>query len=433
MKTTIFLIVLVQLLVFSCRETTPRTINTITERSASAFSYDPLDVQPIKFTLDNSRDTFLFGKTGLLLYVPARAFLGRGSNTTIDLYLKEYKKPHESLGQRISTSSDNHELLTASTIIHLEAKQDMSTMFLAPDKELLLHFERLPKTPKIKLWHGAPQAWEAANFDRPTLFNHLLKIGAYKEREFANGTSIEAWEKKYLAISDEDQEDLWKNDHAYLHLSYTIDKKGHLKEVAFKEPVDHYFQRRILEVMQQYPLCIPPLVKGQPQEVTCEYAFHVHQAEPKYKENLNYLQLLRDQYPPLKAKGIEHIDHAEAQYHIFNIDKMGWLAAAQAVHVPKTVDLVIQLEPAIMAEVKIFLKESKAVLMGKRDGNRIVFEDLPENAPLSILAFTQQGQQPLLATSEANSSDGIVEDLTFANASYADIRNAFKKIDQHGK
>ncbi len=417
---------------FSCRETTPPTINTIIERSVSAFSYDPLDVQPIKFTLDNSRDTFLFGETGLLIYVPAQAFSVHGSTTTIDLYLKEYNKPQESLRQRISTSSDNHELLTASTFIHLEAKQGRSTLFLAPDKELLLHFERLSKAPKIKLWRGTPQAWEVADFDRPTLFNHLLKIGAYKERQFENGQSIEAWEKQYLAISDEDHDDLCENDHAYLHLAYTIDKKGRLENVAFEEPVDHYFQRRILKAMEQYPLCQPHLVNGQPQKVTCEYAFHVHQAGPKYKENLNYLQLLRNQYPPLKAKGIEHIDHAETQYHIFNINKMGWLAAAQAVPVPKTVDLVIQLESTIMAEVKIFLKESKAVLMGKRDGNRILFEDLPANASLSVLAFTQHGEQPLLATTEANSSDGVVDNPMFAKASYEDIHAALKTVGDLG-
>lgn len=430
MKTNIFIIVFLQLLVFSCRETTPPTIDTDIQRSASAFSYAPLDVQPIKFTLDNSRDTFLFGKTGLLIYVPARAFLGRGSNTTVDLYLKEYKKPHESLAQRISTSSGNHELLTASTIVHLEARQGMSTMSLAPQKELLLHFERLSKAPEIKLWKGSPQAWIAAGFDRPKLFNHMLKIGAYKERQFADGQAIEAWEKQYLAISDYDQDDLWANKQAYLHLRYTIDKKGSLKDVAFKEPVTHDFQRRILKVMQQYPLCKPHLVEGKAQEIACEYAFHVHQAEPKYKEDLDYLQLLHDQYPPLKAKGIEHIDHLELQYHIFNVNTLGWLAAAQAVEVPKTVELVIELEPAFVAEVKVFLKKSKAVLMGKRKGNTILFEDLPANEPLSILAFSQRGEQPLLATVDANSSDSMIkkESLSFSKASYEEIRETIRSI-----
>lgn len=433
MKTNIFIIVLLQLLVFSCRETTTPTIDTITQRSASAFSYAPLDVQPIKFTLDNSRDTFLFGKTGLLIYVPARAFIGRGSNTMVDLYLKEYQKPQESLAQRISNSSSNQELLTASTIIHLEAKQGMSNMYLAPQKELLLHFERVPKAPQVKLWRGTPQAWQAADFDRPTLFNHMLKIGAYQERQFKNGQSIEAWEKQHLAISEAEQNDLWEKDLAFLHLNYTIDKKGHLKEVAFKEPVTHDFQRKILKAMKQYPLCKPHVVEGKAQEVTCEYAFHVHQAEPKYKENLAYLQLLQDQYPPLKAKGIEHIDHLELQYHIFNVDKMGWLAAAQAVEIPKAVDLIVELEPAYMAEVKVFLKESKAVLMGRRDGNSVLFEDLPAGEPLSIVAFTLRGEQPLLATAEANASDGVVENLKFSKASYEEIRQAFKEVDNWEK
>ncbi len=433
MKTNIFIIVCLQLLVFSCRETTTPTIDTSTQRSASAFSYAPLDVQPIKFTLDNSRDTFLFGKTGLLLYVPARAFLGRGSNTTIELYLKEYQQPHESLAQRISTSSGNHQLLTASTIIHLEARQGMTQMHLAAQKELRLHFERSAKAPEMKLWRGSPQAWQATDFDRPKLFNHMLKIGPYKERQFADGQGIEQWEKQYLAISDQDQDDLWENDHAYLHLNYTIGKDGRIKDITFKEPVSDEFQRRILKTMQSYPLCKPHLVEGKPQEVTCEYAFHVHQAEPKYKEDLDYLQLLQNGYPPLEAQGIRHIDHLELKYHIFNVDKLGWLAAAQAMSIPKPVDLVVELEPAYMAEVKIFLKNSRAVLMGSRQGNSVVFEGLPEDEPLRILAFSQRGEQPLLATAEANSSDGIVENLKFSKASYAEIRETLRtvgRIDQ---
>lgn len=428
MKTNIFIIVWLQLLVFSCRETTIPTIDTTTQRSASTFSYAPLDVTPKQFTLDNSRDTFLVGKTGLIIYVPARSFLGRGSNTMVDLYLKEYKQPHQSMCQRISTCSRNHQLLAANTIVHLEAKQGMSTMALAPHKELLVHFKRLPKAGEIRLWQGEPQAWEAMDVDRPKLFNHLLKIGSYKERQFKNGNSIEAWEKQNLAISDQEQEDLWKRDLAYLHLLFTIDKTGKLKNIRFKEPIQHDFQRKILQAMQNYPLCKPHIVDGKVQEVACKYAFHVHEAEPKYKENLHYLQLLESSHSPLQAHGINHIDHLELNYHVFNIKQMGWLAAAQAVNVPKTVDLIIELEPAFLAEVKIFLKDSKAVLMGKVQGSTILFEDLPQDAALSILAFTQQGGQPLLATAEANSSDGIIENLEFSAASYEDIRQALKTV-----
>ena len=436
MKTNIFIIVLTQLLVFSCRETTTPTINTTidttTQRSAhkaaGAFSYAPLDVTPTQFTLDNSRDTFLVGKTGLIIYVPARAFLGRGSNTIVDLYLKEYKHPHQSMCQRISTCSRNHQLLAANTIVHLEAKQGMSTMALAPQKELLIHFKRLPKANKTRLWQGKPQAWEAMDTDRPKLFHHLLKIGAYNKHLFQDGNSIDAWEKQHLVISDQEQEDLWNEGLTYLHLLFTIDKTGKLKNIRFEEPIQHNFQRKILKVMQKYPLCKPHLVGGKAQEIDCKYAFHIHEAEPKYKENLYYLQLLESSHSPLKAQGINHIDQLELNYHVFNIKKMGWLAAAQTINVPKTVDLVVELKSAFLAEVKIFLKDSKAVVMGKVQGTSILFKDLPQDTPLSVFAFTEQSGQPLLATTEANSSDGVIENLKFSAASYEDIRQALQTV-----
>jgi hypothetical protein len=428
MKTNIIIIVILQLLVFSCRETTTPTIDTITQRSVSAFSYVPLDVEPIKFTLDNSRDTFLFGRSGVLIYVPAGAFMGRGSNTRIDLYLKEYQQPYESLAQPISTSTGSNQLLYTNTIVHLEARQGMANMHLAPQQAIRLHFERSPEVPEMQLWQGTPKKWKVADNDRPKLFNHMLKIGAYDERQFANGQSIEIWEKQNLGITTTDQNELWEQDLAYLHLNYTINKEGRLEDVKFKEPIAHDFQRRILKTMQSYPLCKPHLVDGSPQEVTCEYAFHVHQAEPKYKEDLNYLQLLQNQYPPLTAQGISHIDQLELKYHIFNVEHLGWLAAGQETDILETVDLIVELEPSVIAEVKIFLKNSKAVLMGKREGNSIVFEGLPEDEPLSVFALSQRGEQPLLAVATANSSDGIVENLKFSKASYEEIRSTLKTV-----
>jgi hypothetical protein len=107
---------------------------------------------------------------------------------------------------------------------------------------------------------------------------------------------------------------------------------------------------------------------------------------------------------------------------------LGWLAAGQETDILETVDLIVELEPSVIAEVKIFLKNSKAVLMGKREGNSIVFEGLPEDEPLSVFALSQRGEQPLLAVATANSSDGIVENLKFSKASYEEIRSTLKTV-----
>lgn len=429
MKNTLFIIALTCLLAISCKNKNGRNDKPPIDGNSRLlpFSYASIDVQPTKFTIDNSRDTLLFGKTGIIIYVPEKAFISKGSNKVFDLYLKEYTKPSEALAQNISNTSADNRLLTSSKIIHLEAKQGNNSLSLSPQHELRVHFKRIRKAPQISLWSGQPQAWKPMKFDQPRLFNHMLKVGNYREEKFANGTSIEAWEKKHLFLNKKEEQELWDKQ-LYLHLNYTIDKTGRLKNVVFREKLSTAFQKKVLDEIKQYPVCKPHLQNGKPSAIDCQYIFHVHQAEPKYKKDLHYLKILEENYPELKAQKIDHIDNLELKYHIFNIRKMGWVAAAQALEQPTSVDLVIKIEPTFLAEVKIMLEKSKIILKGKRDGNKVSFLGLPKNEAIQIIAFGEKNKQPLLASTKANSSDGVIEQLDFSTSSYKAIKSALKKI-----
>ncbi|BDS09848.1 hypothetical protein [Aureispira anguillae] len=432
MKNIIFILLSLNFLVLSCKDKKGSSNGNQPDGSGNPlipFSYASIDIQPTLFTIDNSRDTLLFGKTGIMVYVPAKAFIARGSNTVLDLYLKEYTKPSETLAQNISNTSSDNQLLIASKIIHLEAKQGINQLSLSPNHDLRVHFKRIPKAPKISLWSGQPQAWTPLKFDQPKLFNHILKIGSYKEEHFANGDLIEAWEKSNLEITKEEELELWKQQQ-HLHLNYTISPTGAIKEVFFEEKISTDFQEKILAKMQHYPSCKPYInEKGEAVNTHCQYVFHVHQAEPKYKEDLNYLQILGQDYPELIAEKIDHIDDLEFKYHIFNIRKLGWIAAAQALEQPTSVDLVINVEPNFLAEVKIMLNRSKIILKGKRIGNKISFLGLPKNEAIQIIAFGEKNKQPLMASTQANSSDGVIDNLTFSTSSYEAIKSAIKKVN----
>jgi hypothetical protein len=430
MQKTIFIILTASFLLFSCKDKKPE--NPIegsgTNRGLKPFSYESIDVEPIKFTIDNSRDTLVFGKKDFIVYVPAKAFIAKGSNTIIDLYLKEYNNPSDALAQNISNTSLDHHLLAASKVIHLEAKQGMNDLSISPKHDLRIHFKREKAVPEISLWSGHPQAWTAIKFDQPRLFNHRLKTGLYKATRFADESSIEAWENKNLVINKENEEqELWDNQQ-HLHLDYTINTKGKIEKVVFEEKISTAFQKRILKVMQKYPACKPHLVDGQAQAMQGQYIFHVHQADPKYKKDLNYIHILGKKYPKLAAQKISHIDHLESKYHIFNISKLGWIAAAKEIDSPNPVNLVVNVAPNFLVEVKLMLQKSKIILTGKREGNQISFSDLPKNEAVQIIAFGEKNQQPVLASAKANSSDGIVEQLKFSSSSYQAIKAALKKI-----
>lgn len=430
MQKTIFIILTVSILLFSCddQKTKSPTINSSAERGIKPFAYASIDVEPTKFTIDNSRDTLVFGKKDLIIYVPAKAFIPKGSNTKLDLYLKEYNSPSDALAQNISNTSFDHHLLAASKVIHLEAKQGLTNLSISSEHDLRIHFKRDKAVPTISLWSGPPQAWTAMKFDQPRLFNHRLKTGLYAATQFADGSSIEAWENKNLVIDKEKEEqELWDTEQ-HLHLDYTINTAGKIEKVVFEEEINTSFQERILEAMLKYPACEPHLVNGQTESVKGQYIFHVHQAEPHYKKDLNYIHILGKKYPTLAAQKINHIDNLEFKYHIFNIGKLGWIAAAKEIDSPNPVNLVVKVEPNLLVEVKLMLQKSKIILTGKREGDQVKFSDLPKNEAVQIIAFGERNKELILASIKANSSDGIVDRLKFTSSSYQAIKAALKKV-----
>ena len=430
MQKTIFTILAASFLLLSCKDNKPpRPTPEFTKSpELKQFTYSSIDVEPTKFTIDNSRDTLVFGKKDLVIYVPAKAFIAKGSNTTVDLYLKEYNNPSEALAQNISNTSSDHRLLAASKIIHLEVKQGLNHLSISPKYDLRIHFKRNKAVPQISLWSGHPLAWAAIKFDQPRLFNHRLKTGLYEAKQFADGSSIEAWEDKNLVINKENEEqEIWDNKE-HLHLNYTINASGKVDKFVFEEKINTPFQKRILKIMREYPLCKPYLVNGKAKSVTGRYIFHVHQAEPRYKKDINYIRILGKKYPKLAAQKISHIDKLEFNYHIFNISKLGWIAAAKEIDSPNPVKLIVNVAPNLLVEVKLMLQKSKIILTGKRDGNQISFTDLPKNEAVQIIAFGDKNKQPVLASLKANTSDGVINTLKFSNSSYKAIKAALKKV-----
>ena len=415
-------------LVLSCTDQPPKPIDTELKRSGGAFSYAHLDVQPTTFVINNQRDTFLCSKNNLI-YVPAQAFITKDQTSQVELYLKEYTQPGECLTQNIATTTINQQLLLSSTILHLEARQGPDPVKLAPDQQLrvhiLRHADQADET--MTLWGGTPEAWRPVPFDRPRLFNHRLKIGSYRARHFANGHSIDAWEKQHLSISPEEEQVLW-NDRPSLHLYFTINPNGKIEQVSFKEPITNDFQRRILQEMADYPQCRPHLVNGVTQSIQCEYVFRVRQTDPKYREDLDYLNAITRNKAALAPRVPNHIDNLELKYHIFNIQKLGWLAAAKAQTVEKTADLVVQVAPDVSAQVKVLLQDSKAIVLGTVQENGVVFRGLPQNKDIQIIAFGHRANQPVYAEAQANSSDGIVQTLPFEPTSTEGMRHAIRQV-----
>jgi hypothetical protein len=433
MQKTIFIILTASFLLLSCKDQkakkpTGPMPDSSANRGLKPFAYAPIDIEPIKFTIDNSRDTLVFGKKDFIIYVPAKAFIAKGSNTKIDLYLKEYSSPADALAQNISNTSLDHHLLAASKVIHLEAKQGINSLSVSSKHDLRIHFKKEKAVPEISLWSGHPQAWSAMKFDQPRLFNHRLKTGLYKATRFADDSSIEAWEDENLVINKEKEEqELWDNEQ-HLHLDYTINAAGKIEKVVFEEKVNTNFQKRILKIMKKYPACTPHIENGQATAVKGQYIFHVHQADPKYKKDLNYIHILGKKYPRLADQKISHIDNLEFKYHIFNISKLGWVAAAKEIDSPNPVNLVVNVESNLLVEVKLMLQKSKIILTGKREGNQVSFSDLPKNEAVQIIAFGERNKQPVLASTKANSSDGVVDKLKFSSSSYQAIKAALKKV-----
>jgi len=137
MKNSILIILSLSLFLSSCEENGGGVAIDKGPKLAP-FPYEKIDIKPSLFTIDNRKDTLLFGKTGLIIYVPANAFLTK-KYSPVELLIKEYSSTSTVMAQTISNTSIDNKLLTASTIIHIQAKQGQHNLILSPDKDIRLH------------------------------------------------------------------------------------------------------------------------------------------------------------------------------------------------------------------------------------------------------------------------------------------------------
>jgi len=391
------------------------------------FSYQSIDVSPTKFSISNNRDTLLFSPNGLIIFVPAFSFVLPQQDVPVDILLKEYSNPTDILAQNISTQCQDGTLLIANNIIHLSVQQQGKNVNLAPHHDLRLHIKRNKSNKDIVLWRGEPLAWSELPFDHPKLFSHFLRMGRYKRVKLASGQSLRAWEKENLSKTAEDEDRLWKKQ-KYIFLDYTITKEGKITNLSFREKVDKAFERKIWNNMKKHPPCVPFKKNGKAIATQCEYHFHVHQTEPKYRNDAAYLDILHRDYPFLKEKKLDHIDKVELQYHIFNIGRLGWIAAAKTMPTENTVDFKIPIQQDFIAEVKAVLEQSKTVVKGTIEDGYVLFKGVPNNEPIQIIGFGEKDKQPLLASIKAGSADQLDKTFAFANSSYDKIKAKLKQL-----
>lgn len=425
MKYSFASIGLLFLLVVACKNS-----NAPIEHSGAPqfFSYKSIDVSPTKFSIANNRDTLLFSPNGLIIYVPAFSFVLPQQGVPVDIVLKEYTNPSDILAQNISNQSQEQELMVANSIIHLAVEQQGKPVNLAPHHDLRLHFKRNKANKDIVLWRGEPLAWSKLPFDHPKLFSHFLRMGRYRKVELANGKPLRTWEKENLSMTKEDEERLWEKQ-KYIFLDYTITKEGNITNLSFREKVDKAFERKIWKSMKAHPPCVPFKQNGKAIDTKCEYHFHVHQAEPKYRNDAPYLDILHSGYAELKAKNIDHIDKLELKYHIFNIGRLGWIAAAKTMPSRNLVDIKIPIKQDFIAEVKAFLEQSKTIVKGTIEDGHVLFKGVPNNEPIQIVGFGEKDKQPLFASIKAANANKVAGTLAFSNSSYDKIKAQLQQLN----
>lgn len=412
----------------------------------SCQSSGPLVVQALapvaedSLQLDNSKDTLVFGPKGTGLFFEKGSFElpdGTAPTGNISIRIRECYTLSDMVRENLSTTSGGR-LLESGGMVQVTAFAGSRELRLKQGKKFIIHFPRdtaAPKKPMALFYangdKGGVKDWKADSASLVT-----MRAGLYDVTYFSSDTLMVGL-TKYLRFKSPESKDLadyfhenfdasrLKNDTAdpmerlyvvkfllqadgkltnltIANIRYggsnMIDSTtGQKKSWAYDEP----YLREFFGQLPEFDLSATGV--NSRKLIDSRQAFYIGIARevPDYMDNETYNRLFREQFNRFRNKPITGVDQAELNYYIFSCSKLGWINCDYFWDVPDAkIDYYVEAGSQAEQDVKLVFKKAKSIMQGAREGDRFVFNNVPVNQDVRIVAITSEGNRSLMATAD---------------------------------
>ena len=422
---------------------------------------DQFSVKPDTLQIDNTKDTLLFGSKGTGLFFEKESFVmpdGSSPKGKISIHLKESYSLVDMIRENLSSTS-NGKLLETRGMIQVQAFSDNQQLQLKEGKKFIIHFPKdsIDMKKQMNLFYGQTNSTENINWtlDSLTLLRPTAFINGWMTTGWPGGDStrdagfyfkgqkeIDISEYFYKTFDNTKLEPNKELIDKEFEAKFTVTKLGKIINVRIEEEIydssgkkvpsktkpDPYFYQYIQQLPALEPFYFYNGDKLVPFDAESSFNIRMGFFPPDYQNKESYNKLFSQKYSAFKNSSITSINDAELNYYVFSSSKLGWINCDFFWKVnDEKIDYIVKVDPESKPNIKLVFTQVKSIMAGTLKGDKYIFENVPINQDVRLVAISFKGSEPLLSVSETKTSKEIFDKFDFKEFSLSDLEKQFNK------
>lgn len=409
-----------------------------------------------RFVINPNQDNFIEGEKGTVLYFPSNSLVyddGSPVTTEVQLQLNEFYSVSDIISENLSTLSDSL-LLETGGMINISATSEGKKLKLDPSKSYVVCFPKREKK-NMELFYGENNSdninWKVesiANYvdtnsygfnylkSDTSLITEYLGVSGWssssfgpKGRDCSFGWQIKHSDStvfRYIKKLYEDStklENQMKSSDSHVRMHFEIGEDGIVKSLSHDSITA--FNSRVEKVI----MSLPPFDMN---KMYCapEYEYWLSVGVTDHIDRDQYLEKFNEKYTNYRNKAVEHINAKELDYYILSATKLDWINCDRFINTEsKKDDLFVSVKNPEKTKVILVFKDFNSILNGTPKDGGFVFNQIPIDEAITVLAISHAEGKCRMAKYTTNSSKGKLELNNFQTFTLEQLTDELNNIN----
>jgi hypothetical protein len=453
--------VLILMFAVSCSSKKNTSVNSLTDVMIN------LAPDKQKFDIDPKEEILLKGSKGTAIYIPANAFQfedGSAVSGKINIELKECYSYSDMIAENLETTSYGY-ILETGGMISINATSEGKQLSLKDGVAFVVGFPKNNTNNTMDLFYQMPvqdssttwvpdyqmytQPTSVETSDATTTFpsggeeyggdsvamaiNYPIEMTDdvyYYQLNYGliNATFTELQLTGYKGTLLDYIQDPSKNDTALarefgvnnwsVNFDVYIDKYGKFdnfkvyKEEDWEPSEKSIYTDRAVKLAEEYFRKIPPFdIKNYKNGIKHDFDYAIGLRSYRTINWTRFKQKFREKYSQYTDKAIEKMDKGAMDVYMFSATQLGWINCDRFWNTPESekTDLIVKNNNTNDSRVLIIFKDIKSIMQGNKQGDQMVFNNVPLNKKIKVIGISYANGKPTMSVSETTVSKSSFE------------------------
>ena len=388
-----------------------------------------------KFIISSDKDTLIYCEEGTKILINANSFISERTkqpiNGIIEFYVTEYYKMSDIILANLSTRSGNN-IIETGGMLEVIAFSNNEKCLLKNDKPIEINFPTKTKKEGMSLYNGIFEKENHINWNLDkTNFNKSISqpfMIVEQMPEFPGGISeLMSFIKNNIMYQYKTEKD---GIEATVIVQFVIDNYGKINNIRILKGAALELDNAAIDVVKKMPVWIPGKQNGINVSVYYQLPIRFY-IDKQHKEKLTWKGKPIVKY--LSESEINKIETQDLNYYIFYSTNLGWINCDRLwKDNKKKINYVVTNENNLNsdAKVNIIFHRVKSVLEGNFKNAKFIFNSVPLDENITIVAIIIKDNKPFLAIKDANTSTKLENNLIFKPVTPELLKEEIKKLDK---